>query len=688
MLGNASHPFINICQNLQSFEYPICIEGALLFPESINNLDNNVQDLNQFFVEKELTEFIIEHLIREKNKVFQDHPSLIDQKSKGQYTMCFDDKPDLYRKHAAIYTTSKTQDRKLTDKEISNLMKKAQVAKEYYSKKESFKGEIKKIEKRMRRVQRKLNDINGNNLRFMPACIRGVPACDERYQKLQNELKELKSKKQYYIDLANFELGQYDDEIKDSPIIYDHAKFLGPIPIIDIVPSKFAKDLMIIANRAQGKELSPILKETVQYSHKRAVKKKLKDIDDAIESICDRGKLSAFAYPNVAKVILDQKLKDAKNSNDEQAILTSFFNGYCVGVNERAKVQKIKKTINYIGTGIALIGIGIIASPFSSLAVLGTIASASGTTVALSGSYSRYRQDYKEFEISSGLRQTSLSDNKQLNEQLKNLKSSSLSFAGESVVLPAAVLGSIKKLAAITKVSYNTKSSLNLQTAANEIRLASGLAPDALDAIQKTAKKYNVQIRMRPTNPYSVNLRTKGHPAKPMEIKPQTIDDLDIYLGRTRDDLGKVGYFKPEQPHLSEIKDPNIRKLVATRYKKRLKQYHDEEKAIRKLVKQGKIKIDNGLVIDQKSGKAFTSDYDVFQIVDSKGKALNKKIYDLVLEELYKPPVSIQHPPHMNWGTKTYREKNKKNQIIQEHQETAIIQFNGSDDVLLRIVKN
>jgi len=177
----------------------------------------------------------------------------------------------------------------------------------------------------------------------------------------------------------------------------------------------------------------------------------------------------------------------------------------------------------------------------------------------------------------------------------------------------------------------------------------SGMPDKNVKAAQDIAKKHNVEIYIRPTNPASKKLLEAGAHPKPESIKTKTINELDIKLGRKPDDLGKVGYFDPgpNPPPKGNMSDAEYSKLKE-RYEQRKQEFVNYQHDIEKLKKKGITVTEDGVII-AKDGKPYTGDHDIFDIRGPGGKPLTDAERAKVLADLMKPPFSAQHPGHRQW---------------------------------------
>lgn len=195
--------------------------------------------------------------------------------------------------------------------------------------------------------------------------------------------------------------------------------------------------------------------------------------------------------------------------------------------------------------------------------------------------------------------------------------------------------------------------------AASMIRLAkaraAGLeggmgAAAALESL-KLAKKEHLIIRYRMNEPVTIRLRESGHPAKPEFLKMKTIKEADTYLGASKADLGKVGYSEPKLPSNLKSLSAELQGEITARYTARMKEWTKYKAEVNELVKQGLIKHDGKLIIDPKTKKAYTGDYDLFDIRrPTSGRSVEfEKLPKHVQEQMKGKPIEAQHGAHLDW---------------------------------------
>ncbi len=182
--------------------------------------------------------------------------------------------------------------------------------------------------------------------------------------------------------------------------------------------------------------------------------------------------------------------------------------------------------------------------------------------------------------------------------------------------------------------------------------LEGGMGAAAALETLKVAKRENLVIRFRMNEPVTIKLREAGHPAKPEMLKMKTIKEADTYLGASKGDLGKVGYFEPKLPSNMKSLKPELQAEINTRYTARMKEWNKYKAEVNDLVKKGVIKQEGNLIVDPKTGKAYTGDYDLFDIRrgGSKGPSVEfEQLPKHVQEQMQGKPIEAQHGAHLDW---------------------------------------
>ncbi len=180
-----------------------------------------------------------------------------------------------------------------------------------------------------------------------------------------------------------------------------------------------------------------------------------------------------------------------------------------------------------------------------------------------------------------------------------------------------------------------------------------GMSTAAALAVLKIARETKLVIRFRKAGRAAISLRAKGHPPKPEFLKMKSINKDDLHLGASKADLGKVGYFEPKLPDNLKGLSDKLQTDIKTRYADRLKEWNSPKykREVARLENTGLIERQGQTLVDPKSGKAFTSDYDLFDI--RRGKTTGEGIeYESlpadVRMRLEAKPIEVQHGAHLD----------------------------------------
>jgi len=182
--------------------------------------------------------------------------------------------------------------------------------------------------------------------------------------------------------------------------------------------------------------------------------------------------------------------------------------------------------------------------------------------------------------------------------------------------------------------------------------LRGGMSGAAAVEVLKIAKREGVVIRFRPTEKAGIKLREAGHPAKPEYLKMKSIKEIDTYLGAAKADIGKVGYFKPSYPSNFKKLGADLQKKVRERFETRFDEWHSYRDQVRSLEAKGLVEHKGNVLVEPSSGKAFTSDYDLFDIRRGKATGESVEFGDLSKssqKRLKDKPIDAQHGAHLDW---------------------------------------
>jgi hypothetical protein len=180
----------------------------------------------------------------------------------------------------------------------------------------------------------------------------------------------------------------------------------------------------------------------------------------------------------------------------------------------------------------------------------------------------------------------------------------------------------------------------------------SGYTEGSIEAIKRVATKLKIQIITRPTNAAAKALLKSGRAvAKKMFVKNKTINELDTYLGASKNNIGKVGSFKPKLNKSQLRKLPKaLREKIVDRYKQRRREWVNQAEHLRENIAKGKLYVKDGVVYDGVSHKPFTGDIDIYDIRGINGEKISKAKYKQAIEELTRSKVTnVEHGAHRFW---------------------------------------
>ncbi|MBL8623933.1 MAG: hypothetical protein JNK64_21680 [Myxococcales bacterium] len=216
---------------------------------------------------------------------------------------------------------------------------------------------------------------------------------------------------------------------------------------------------------------------------------------------------------------------------------------------------------------------------------------------------------------------------------------------------------------------------------------AAGMTKDAVEAVLRIAKAFKVRISFRPTNLHAAAQLARGAEPKPESIKANTVNELDVHLGMPKEKLGLVAHWKgwrlPGNISELEVSDPALAKRIRARYDERMASYDKYAAEIDGLVKKGHVRIEDGIVHNNKTGNAYTGDYDLYAITELDGTPIpeGSRKYKKIAKELKEPPVAIQHGPLKDWPAKSAEAIEHKRRLIDRHEKDQDIVNIGPDDI-------
>jgi hypothetical protein len=209
----------------------------------------------------------------------------------------------------------------------------------------------------------------------------------------------------------------------------------------------------------------------------------------------------------------------------------------------------------------------------------------------------------------------------------------------------------------------------------------SGMTNMAIRDVRHKIMKHQIRIRFRPAGD-ARKLRKGGAIPKWEELKMKTINDDDIALGAPKAGKSQPGFLDPKNLKLPDESHPRYKELKA-RYDQRAQEFNELGPKVKEYEQAGDIKVENGIVKDGATGKTIAGDYDIYEILDSKGVRITKDnpryktiLKDLGVQNTGLPETSTkvtgrriqaQHGAHVEWDPTDAFEKQIKQDIINKH---------------------
>ncbi|WP_141960105.1 hypothetical protein [Actinoallomurus bryophytorum] len=191
------------------------------------------------------------------------------------------------------------------------------------------------------------------------------------------------------------------------------------------------------------------------------------------------------------------------------------------------------------------------------------------------------------------------------------------------------------------------------------------------------ADRFNLVLDVRPTNPASRRWLEDGALPKPHTIKSKTINELDVHLGASGDQIGLVGFFRPRLPSADDLASmpEQQRRQVEARYEQRRRESVDLAAEMTKYTQSGEFRIRDGVIEGIGADGEFrplTGDHDLYNIrLLDDGAPLSKDAYEEVIWLLTHRNMGVQHGAHMYWRPDGAFQEQIFNEIVSKHQMGA-----------------
>ena len=222
-----------------------------------------------------------------------------------------------------------------------------------------------------------------------------------------------------------------------------------------------------------------------------------------------------------------------------------------------------------------------------------------------------------------------------------------------------------------------------------ELETDFGMPAENQHKIQQAADLAGVIVEIRPTNPASVARLRQGNLPKPMDIKANTVNELDVHLGARPEDVGLVASFLPNEPVRTPAMSDETWAKVQARYGDRSQSYDEQAYTLNELTKpvaeqnpaithqKIQVRIDeHGVVrtsVPVRGGGTrevgFTGDHDLFLFRNPHtGAEITDPDHVAYVMGIIEGEAAIEHPPLKNWETVGDKQANLKASLVQRHE--------------------
>ena len=224
---------------------------------------------------------------------------------------------------------------------------------------------------------------------------------------------------------------------------------------------------------------------------------------------------------------------------------------------------------------------------------------------------------------------------------------------------------------------------------------------------------------MRPTTKDAPALLDDNAVPKMEDLKSKTISAEDEHIGAWKEDIGKVGFFKPEPPRrphgMDEATWQKMLPKLVERFAQRDAEYWDNAKRMTELQRRVEMQTEKSGPMDDRGThkeqqvaigddgvvKAipdegtslkeppFTGDHDIFDIRKADGSALSNDDYNAIIAEMRAANMGVAHGAHMRWTPQTSAEKAIFAAIVQRHTSGAepLIRFSPGAGPVIALPK-
>ena len=204
---------------------------------------------------------------------------------------------------------------------------------------------------------------------------------------------------------------------------------------------------------------------------------------------------------------------------------------------------------------------------------------------------------------------------------------------------------------------------------------STGVNPGHLKTIQEGAKKFGVEVGVRPQG--TISGFVKNGVPKGQDIKNKGMNFIDGLIGGKGPE-GSVGHFIPDKKAVDKLingikSNPGI---PSGRKAQMIKEIEDRvadrvgELAgpkVGQLIKEGTLTVKGGVLVDTASGRPVISDLDLFKITRVGGAPVTAAEEKAFVQWCAARGVPVTHGAHMNWIPRTPADYKVYEKIIKSH---------------------
>lgn len=220
------------------------------------------------------------------------------------------------------------------------------------------------------------------------------------------------------------------------------------------------------------------------------------------------------------------------------------------------------------------------------------------------------------------------------------------------------------------------------------LRETFGMPEENQAKFAEIAAKHGVEIDVRPTTADAPDLLAAGAVPKVEDLKSKTISDVDTYIGASPDDVGKVGFFKPEPPRrpagMTDLEWAIEQPKAVERFKQRDAEYWDNARKMTELQSRpenqdgthgaNQIEVGPGGVVGNVTQQGaqvvtspFTGDHDVYDIRNADGTPVSPEKYEAIVAEMKAANMGVAHGAHKMWKPQGPAEQAIYDKIVDAH---------------------